>query len=186
MDKRILNTQERIRQAYVKLLTGSEKPKLTVTALAREANIDRKTFYLHYDTLDDVMLDVSQHITEQFVERLEQRGFLEKGVDVGIFFQTLGLTLHEHGDLFRYAALRPSHELFWEQIKRLLAQRLVEHYQEKFQLTPDALYVYVRFLLGGMQEIYREWLRGELKLSIEELSRLTGDVAFEGFSAIVK
>ena len=186
MDKRTQNTRERIRIAYVKILTGSENPKLTVTALAQVANIDRKTFYLHYDTLDDVMLDVSQHITEQFVERLEQRGFLANAVDVGIFYRTLGQTLHEHGVLFRYAAMRPSHDLFWEQIKRLLAQRLVEHYQDKFSLKPDALYVYVRFLLGGMQEIYREWLRGGLNLSMEELSRLTGDAAFEGFSTIMK
>ncbi len=186
MDKRTQNTRERIRAAYVTLLTARDEPKLTVTALARQANIDRKTFYLHYDTMDDVMMDLTQQIVTQFVERLEQRGFLEKGVDVGIFYQTLGQTIGEHGALFRYAALRPSQDVFWEQIKRSLAMQLVEHYREKFLIKPDALYIYLRFLLGGMQEIYREWLRGELKLSIEELSRMAGDAAFEGFSSIIK
>ena len=186
MDKRTQNTRERIRTAYVTLLTSCDDPKLTVTALARQANIDRKTFYLHYDTLDEVMMDITRQITAKFVERLEQRGFLEKGVDVGIFYQTLGQTIGENGALFRYAALRPSQDLFWEQIKRSLALQLVEHYQDRFLIKPDALYIYLRFLLGGMQDIYREWLRGELKLSIEELSRMAGDAAFEGISSIVK
>ena len=186
MDKRTQNTRERIRQAYVGLLTARDEPRLTVTALAREANIDRKTFYLHYDTMDDVMQDIALQIVERFVERLEQRGFLENGVDVGVFYQTLGQTISEHSALFRYAALRSSQDMFWEQIKRELAQRLVEDYKDRFLLKPEALYVYLRFLLGGMQEIYREWLRGGLKQSMEELSRIAGDAAFEGFSSIVK
>ena len=186
MDKRTQNTRERIRHAYVTLLTAGDEPKLTVTALARQANIDRKTFYLHYDTTDDVMLDITQQIVEQFVEKLKQRGFLEKGVDVGVFYQTLGQVISEHRALFHYAALRPSQYVFWEHIKHELAVRLVEHYQDKFLIKPDGLYVYLRFLLGGMQEIYREWLRGGLKLTIEELSRMAGDAAFEGFSSILK
>lgn len=186
MDKRTQNTRERIRHAYVTLLTSCDAPKLTVTALAKQANIDRKTFYLHYDTMDEVMLDIITQITTQFVERLEMRGFLENGVDVGTFYQTLGQIMGENEALFRYAAVRPSQDLFWEQIKRTLAMQLLEHYQDRFLIKPDALYVYLRFLLGGMQELYREWLRGGLRLSIEELSRLAGDVAFEGFSSVIK
>ena len=186
MDKRTQNTCERIRNAYIALLTDRGEPRLTVTAIARQANIDRKTFYLHYETVDDVMRDLICRIINDFVERLEARGFLENSLDVGIFYQTMGQILNEHAALFRFVATRPSMDGHWQQIKHELAVRLIERYQSKVVVKPDVLYVYVRFLLGGMQELYREWLRGGLELSIAELGRLSSDVAFEGFSPILK
>ena len=186
MDKRIQNTRERIRDAYIKLLMDKSEPRLTVTAIARQANIDRKTFYLHYETVEDVMLDLVQRIAEEFVELLEERGFLENSVDVGVFYQTLGCILNKYSALFRFVAVRPAMECFWHEIRHELTDRLIERYRERVVVKPDVLYIYLYFLLGGMQEVYREWLRGSFQLSMEELGRLTSDVAFEGFSSILK
>ena len=52
--------------------------------------------------------------------------------------------------------------------------------------VPGASKGSVRFVLAGMQDLYREWLRGELPFSLEELGRMTGDAAFEGFSTVLK
>ena len=68
MDKRKQKTREAIRNAYAALLLDKQAPKLTITALARKANIDRKTFYLHYDTVEDVMLDYNRQIIERILE----------------------------------------------------------------------------------------------------------------------
>ena len=47
IDRRVLKTRAAIKAALDKLVKEQGMDKLTVSALAREANIDRKTFYLH-------------------------------------------------------------------------------------------------------------------------------------------
>ena len=53
-DRRFARTEKAIVEAFLKLAEEQDPQKITVTALAREADIDRKTFYLHYDTVDAV------------------------------------------------------------------------------------------------------------------------------------
>jgi len=48
--------------AFRKLMAKLSFEKITVKALAEEANINRKTFYLHYDTMDDLLLDMREMI----------------------------------------------------------------------------------------------------------------------------
>lgn len=186
MDKRRQNTRSRIRSAYLDLLTEYSGKRITVTALAKKANIDRKTFYLHYDTMDDVMMDCSRQIINRLVEMLEMQNFFGQTFSAMVFYQSLGKVVCENMVFFQYVATLPNMDFFWEQSKTIIADNVTEMCRDKVTVSPDTLYVYIRFLLAGMQEVYREWLRGNLRFSLEELGRISSDVSFEGFCTILK
>ena len=186
MDKRKQNTRSRIRSAYLDLLTECPNKRMTVTALAKKANIDRKTFYLHYETLDNVMMDCSQQIINHLVELLEMQNFFEQTFNAMVFYQSLGKVVRENMAFFQYVATLPNMDFFWEQSKNTLSENITQMCVDKVIVNPDVLYVYVRFLLAGMQEVYREWLRGNLRFSLEELGRISSDISFEGFCTILK
>ena len=186
MDKRKQNTRSRIRTAYLDLLTECNHEKITITALAKKANIDRKTFYLHYDTINDVMMDCSRQIINRLVELLEMQNFFDQSFNAMVFYQALGKVVCENMTFFQYIATLPNMDFFWEQSKKILAENITEMCRDKVTVSADTLYVYVRFLLAGMQEVYREWLRGNLRFSLEELGRISSDVSFEGFCTILR
>lgn len=186
MDKRKQKTREAIRNAYAALLLDKQTSKLTITALARKANIDRKTFYLHYDTVEDVMLDYNRQIIERLLVLLEEYGFFGKGFDVSCFFRAFNQIIKENMAFFQHVAMQ--HELaeMWDSSSRELAERITALYEERVLIKPETLYVYIRFILAGSQEIYKEWLRGDLHFSLDELGRIAADVAFEGFCTVLK
>ncbi|MBR7038822.1 MAG: TetR/AcrR family transcriptional regulator [Oscillospiraceae bacterium] len=186
MDKRKEKTRAAIRRAYVAMLTRKGSTRLTVTALAAQANIDRKTFYLHYDTLEDVMADCCAVMIDRLLELLDAQRFFERPFDLHYFYSAVGQLVDENMPFFQHLAARSNMELFWDQAKRRLADAVVQRYKDRVMLREEVLYVYVRFVLAGMQDLYREWLRGELPFSLEELGRMTGDAAFEGFSTVLK
>ena len=66
--KRKTNTKENIKKAFIKLIKDKGFDSLTVSDLAREANINRGTFYLHYldkyDLLDQLEKDVIEDLEE--------------------------------------------------------------------------------------------------------------------------
>ena len=50
IDRRQVRTKRRIRDAFMELIMEKPMEKLTIKELAERADIDRKTFYLHYDS----------------------------------------------------------------------------------------------------------------------------------------
>lgn len=66
--KRKTNTKENIKKAFIQLIKDKGFDSLTVSDLAREANINRGTFYLHYldkyDLLDKLEMDIIEDLKE--------------------------------------------------------------------------------------------------------------------------
>ncbi len=66
-DRRTIMTKNMVKDALLELLRSVGYDKITVSALAREAQITRTTFYLHYPNIDAVLdeaLDDALRLTE--------------------------------------------------------------------------------------------------------------------------
>ena len=66
-DRRTLMTKGMIKDALLELLQNTPYEKITVTALCKQSEITRATFYLHYNNIDDVLdelLDDALRLTE--------------------------------------------------------------------------------------------------------------------------
>jgi AcrR family transcriptional regulator len=57
MDRRVARTKKNIYYAFFQLVQTKAIDEITVSELARTADIDRKTFYLHYQTVQDVFVE---------------------------------------------------------------------------------------------------------------------------------
>ncbi len=89
LDRRTLYTRRTIKDAMLELLEEGPYEKITVASLCRQAEITRATFYLHFQSLDEVLnelldeaLAVAESIVRQadFSERMEaQEGLLKSG-----------------------------------------------------------------------------------------------------------
>ena len=57
-DRRQIKTKKAIIGAFFTLLQEKNISKITITELSKLANIDRKTFYLHYGSISDLYNDL--------------------------------------------------------------------------------------------------------------------------------
>lgn len=64
-DRRVIRTRSAIRKAFTDLLAETAYNKITITALAKRADVDRKTFYTHYSSVDNLLEDVIRIQTEK-------------------------------------------------------------------------------------------------------------------------
>lgn len=66
-DRRTIITKGIIKDSLLELLQDTSYEKVTISALCRQAEITRATFYLHYDNIDNVLdelLDDALRLTE--------------------------------------------------------------------------------------------------------------------------
>ncbi len=75
-DRRVIRTRSAIRKAFTDLLAETAYSKITITALAKRADVDRKTFYTHYSSVDNLLEDVIRTQTETSLEGIDFRDFI--------------------------------------------------------------------------------------------------------------
>ena len=107
-DRRITKTRKSIQNAYLNLLRQKGTEKITISDIAREADIDRKTFYLHYDSPEDIIREYAEEKTRELLTRLTIRSFFSLAFDRKIFAKEVNSMLAEHLEFCRRVAGNPS------------------------------------------------------------------------------
>ena len=87
-------TRRSIRMAFVELLREQKLEQITVTELAARADIDRKTFYIYYNTVNDLIREIEGEIVDGLKVILDDR----KDSDWKVFLQGLNKLMQKDID----------------------------------------------------------------------------------------
>ena len=71
-DLRVVRTRNALRAAFEELIAETTLDKITVKALTDRAGINRKTFYLHYETIEAFYDEIMNVIMDEFFEYYEK------------------------------------------------------------------------------------------------------------------
>lgn len=69
-DRRVARTLRNIRRAFYELLAEKELEKITVSEITQRADIDRKTFYLHYASIEELVEEESRAVADRLTRTL--------------------------------------------------------------------------------------------------------------------
>ena len=146
-DRRVLRTKRHIREAFVQLLEEKSLTDITVTQLADLADIDRKTFYAHYQNVTDVYLELSKEVAEQLREVLIDVDSFE----VDDFLESLNDIMLANLSFFKIITSKSADKFFLTDFIQLLRETLLLRYSE---LT----FTSTSFLSQGIIGAYVDWL----------------------------
>lgn len=169
-NRRVQNTHERIIRAVYSFIWDEHRPlsKITVREVCEHAQINRSTFYAHYQDVFDVAERVEQRMAEeiqtQFLAHLTGEDFMRQGFTAMFrFFQT-----HRQFYLIYLAESNRSHTL--ELISNLFAEQQNRIKPEEFgYTTAEQLHYAQEFFKAGLSQLVYCWLQGGCKETPEEL-----------------
>ena len=72
-------TRDLIRKEFIKLLNKKPLHNVTVTELAKQCNIERKTFYYHYENLPQLIKEIFDEELEKVIEEFNETLSWEEG-----------------------------------------------------------------------------------------------------------
>ena len=161
VDRRVRRSRRAMMGAFDQLIMTTPLEEITVSAIAREADVDRKTFYQHFGTIDG-LLDA---IAEEVVSELEDVSPLRA------FFDALSDHLCQNAMLGqRYCEHVPS-ELLFDHLARPLTRQIVERGFVRGDLSDERLEMFLTFGLGGLFSLYRWWLLSDRSIPLDEVAR---------------
>lgn len=185
-DRRIEKTRASIRSAFIAMLSEMDYDDITVAALAKRADIDRKTFYLHYKS-KDALLEALETEHVQLVSQLLASLDWGSGdrLDVTAVAKSLAQSFPDVGPIHQRIASTSSY--FFILIHELGALRdtFKEILGNRIACTPQELDAYAEFFAGGVLSTYWHWLQSNNGLSIEQMVALAANAAYSGLAGIL-
>ena len=186
LDRRVTKTKKSIQKAYMDLLRQKGTEKITISDIAREADIDRKTFYLHYNSTEDFIREYAEEKTRELLARLTIKSFFSLSFERKIFAKEVNSMIAEHLDFCRMIARNPSLGFFWNEVQDVTVDILSEIYARHSRLPESDLRIQVSFFVAGAMYVYQRWFRDEIPCSMEELGDKVSQIAFSGVQSILR
>lgn len=182
LDRRQIKTKKAIYAAFFELLKEKDMSKITITELARKADIDRKTFYLHFNSVSDIYNELGSKMVSVLKEAIS--GFGERGMAESSYelFMTVNEILNEKLELLREIMNSNDFTSFVFNVKDELCNEIIKMYElqnlgdaEKFKFKAE-------FIASGTVSMYLRWFKGESMLSMDELALLAGSMIIHGIN----
>lgn len=71
-DRRVLKTRKAIKDTFKEMVMEMDASKITIKELTDRAQIHRKTFYLHYTSIEALYADILQEMSKQYFEEIDK------------------------------------------------------------------------------------------------------------------
>lgn len=188
LDRRQVRSRTAIREAFRELLVEKELSQITVTEIARRADRDRKTFYLHYGSIDELVDEMLQEECESVIELMD-RVLTESagGIDIRRLYDAMGATfiadINRRSNIL--AHVDASHLL--TRIRPLLTKEIAKRDSLGLaHVLGPYLELFVAYFSAGILNLYNQWLTLDSELPIECLSELAMATVAGGVSALNK
>lgn len=185
MDRRVMKTRQLIQSTYFELLREKKLGKITVSEIARKANIDRKTFYLHYDSVEEILKSICRDKVDELMMIVQENHLDDNGNPLIELFEIMTEMVKNNLEFFRFIAENPEYDYFFDQIKEILVTSIEQKYQQLFRLTAQELRFYSEFYVSGIIAVYIHWIREESPVSSRELAMLVSNATMYGIRSIL-
>ncbi len=187
IDRRIVRTRTAMRKALIDLLVETDYKKITITALARKADIDRKTFYTHYSSISELFEDT---VREQVSTALQRTDPLELFRNpkaytkhlLHLISESIPISFDKRRLIIRHIPLT-EYVRCWTVVFK---EHIMEQTGKLTAETERCLKVLLDFYVGGLANSFTLWVSSDNPLSFEVMSDLISESVVNGFSGVVR
>lgn len=181
VDRRVRKTKESIRKAYLELQNENVKGNhITVTEIAKKADIDRKTFYLHYDSVEDILEEFCDEKIEELIMILKATEFFHKPIRLDLVFNVINKMVEKDVNIYKQLADNANYITFWKRVEDIMVKAIITAYEKKVSISVTELSLYANLFSSGLINIYTKWLKSEIDMSLDEISESVVHLAKEG------
>ena len=181
-ESKYFNTAIKMDLALISLLNKKPFDYITVSEICEEAGVNRSTFYLHYETIGDLLQETTRYLLDDFLAYFSTDtkaialNLMDCELSDLIFICDKYLSpylsyVKDHKEIFGTALLY-NQTLGFEDVYKRMFDNIFNPILERFQYTPSNRQYVMMYYLNGVNAIILEWLRNGCDKSIQEIAEI--------------
>lgn len=181
-ESKYFNTAAKMDLALISLLKKKPLEYITVSEICKVAQVNRSTFYLHYETIGDLLVETARYLLDDFLSYFSDEykavafNLHECAEDELVFicdeYIVPYLTyIKENKEVFG-VALMNNKVLGFDDVYERLFERIFNPILNRFNYRGDYQKFVMMYYLNGINAIILEWIKNDCKKPIEEISEI--------------
>ena len=181
-ESKYFNTALRMDEALIALLEKKDLEYITVKEICHQAGVNRSTFYLHYESIAELLDETMEMINQRFLSYFPQEedavlGDMEHRELNDLVFVTQEYLLpylrfiQDNKKVYRAAFRNPS-SMQANARYGVLKQRILNPILERFEIPAARRPYYIAYYVEGIAAIVKEWLRHDCGDSVEMIAAI--------------
>ena len=168
LDNRVRFTKTVLQQALLKIIKTKHIDKVTIKELCEEAKVNRGTFYLHYATPNDLLMEIEQQFIDENMAQFSP--YFHEGYKTS-YMAKLFSGILKNRDLCRIIMGKNGNPRFVERIQNMLRPSIIDGWCLEFPAyrRVDLEYIY-DFIFAGSMRLILNWIEDDNGLSTAELA----------------
>lgn len=181
-ESKYFRTAQLMDEAFLRLLETKDYDYITVKELCEKAGVNRSTFYLHYENMNDLLEESIQFMMSKFlscfsqenrdvIKRIEGSAADDLYLIRDQYLRPYLSYVSENRRLFKTAMEKKSLLQLENSFSRMF-QHLLNPIMEKFRIPEEERIYMCHYYLNGITAIVMEWLRNDCDKSQEWIMQL--------------
>ncbi len=179
-ESKYFNTAKKMDEALLSLMEKKDFEYITVTEICERAGVNRSTFYLHYETIGDLLNECIEQMNQDFLTYFEETtASFSRGIDSASLDELFLITpkylipyltyISDNKNIFKVVLQNPRvmqtdktyNNLFSDILNRILARHNVPESRREYMLS---------FYVSGTMGIINRWLLSDCRESVDEIA----------------
>ena len=181
-DLRVQKTKKLLKDNFKEMFLEMDYEKITVKDLCEKAMINRRTFYLHYESIDDILNEILSEMAREFLEYTKDYDHIENPERIvkDYFLFTSSSPLFEKlNNNIDYNYLREIVNSKFRNIGR-------ENLKSLHNLNDFGAKMIMTYLNSATVNMYRTWCMEGKKVPIEEAIKIAAKLIKDGLDNYLK
>ena len=181
-ESKYFKTATKMDLALVSLLKKKPFEYITVSEICEIAGVNRSTFYLHYETVGDLLNETARYLLNDFLSyfstdtkkialNLENCELQDLMFVCDKYLSPYLSYVKDHKEVFKTALLN-NKTLGFEEVYKRMFENIFNPILERFNYPQDNRQYVMMYYLNGINAIVLEWLRNGCDKSIQEISKI--------------
>ncbi len=166
-NRRTRLTKTLLKTSLIELMQSGSIQKITIKSICEKADLNRSTFYLHYDDQYALLRDVEQETIDNALAYLQN---VDSGISSLAYVQALMDYIRKHKAVFQVLLCHQEAQTF----QALFARNITAHLKSRlhFSCKPEVETYIFSFLVQGCASILRDWINNDFDVSGDEIASL--------------
>lgn len=184
-ESKYYNTALLMNQALIELLNKKDIEFITVKEICQKAGVNRSTFYLHYESIDDLVDECIDNINKNFVTYFDKKTceFMDKIrncsneelILITPEYLTPYLTFIKENKTIYQVAVKHNHIMNSYGTFNVLNKKIFKPIFSKFGIDEKTEQYMIIYYLNGITAIINEWIKNDCKDDIKYIEKIIID-----------
>ncbi|MBQ8489016.1 MAG: TetR family transcriptional regulator [Pseudobutyrivibrio sp.] len=177
-DLRVRRTLTAVRKAFNDLVLTRNYNEISITDLTEKAGINRKTFYLHYSSLDDLVAEVEEEMSKDILDNI---GEYARKLDLEGCITYFYKYLESCSKVEKKLMCDEHYAFFYNEVVDTVLKS--DEFSKFFSMTkyPSIVRSYTKAITA----IYKDWLLAGRDTDFSVLTETASKLLGSGYSGIV-